>query len=261
MERTRSRRRPVGAAPGARAAVAVLAAAILAGACSRQAPSFELLLARIDSDPASADPSPFLGAARLAGSSIDALRLMKRAASRDPVLAAVVADALAAAGISSEPFALAAFGAYMEAERPESAYALFDGPLDGTRRPLLLAESYAACLAAGFRPSASTAALVAAADASGIPEFLVEAAVLAMAAGDGPAAATLLRDAVGRGAAGDPRLLWDAGVFDSMGAPAPGGDDPEPLHLAADAAWMRGEQALACSSPEEVTSLVAGWHG
>lgn len=224
-----------------------MAAWLAAGACARPAPSFSMLLARIDADPALVDPAPFLGAATLARDTADRLSLIKRAYRRSPALAARVCDAIIGAGQVSAPVSRAVFSSFLDAGMPDKALRLFDGLLSPEEAPALYAEAYAACRVTGAAVATSPSLMVVAFDATGQGQFLVQAALLSMAQGDVQSASIVLADAVARGVAVDPFLLWDAAAYAQLVESASGDDEPERLHLAADAAWSAGMVAEASS--------------
>ncbi|HOX92206.1 MAG TPA: hypothetical protein PLC54_04735, partial [Spirochaetales bacterium] len=75
--------------------------------CAKQATSFQMVLARIDAHPAVYNTSLFATAARLAGSTEQRLRVLKRANQRGTQAGAEVASLILEHAPVSEPVAFA----------------------------------------------------------------------------------------------------------------------------------------------------------
>ncbi|MBN2875708.1 MAG: hypothetical protein JXM71_11480 [Spirochaetales bacterium] len=236
-----------------RAAVAATLSMVIVS-CSPPARSFSALLARIDSSPTVVGEEVFLSAAALADDTEERLRLLKRAATRDPQLYAATASALVRASAISEPVALAALDAFLHARRFSEATGLFKGPLDPRSHPSEFAEMVVLADRYDALPELSTMDLVACADSTRDARFLVAAAVNAMQGGDRSTAATLLGDAL-RLSAESPltpqdftvpiELLWDSGALMAIADYLPESDDPFTVLVSADAALLLGRVAEA----------------
>lgn len=245
--------RPVGVL--SRAATAAVAATVLAlclaaasaflSSCRKAEHSFQLLLARLDAQPGTYDEKAFAAAASMAESTIDRLRLLKRARRHGASAASAVASLILDGGPVSEPVAFAASCLFLDAGLPLRTLALFSSDLSAADRPALFAQAWIAARRQGLLPPVAMDSLVAAADGLGQPDFLVDGALVAMAGGDVASAAALLTDAVGKGGQPPLRLLWDSGVWDALAERAPRPGDPSELNLSADAALLAGQRARA----------------
>ncbi len=245
-----------------RGTVAAILAVLLLGACSPGA-GFERSLASLDAsgnDPARLSRLLDAGSRR-ARSSSDWIRLLSRAfraseKTGNPALAAEVAERARKVYPTYEDIALAACRAYLDADRPGDALALFPAPLDPELRPAWFAEAYLECsrLPGGdpSRPGEEDS-LLRVADASGRGEPAIDAALLRMRAGDRDGAAAYLRRAVELGAAPDPDLAWDAGALDSLLSDSRRAFSGRDLERKADAAFLLGEREWA---REYLTELV-----
>lgn len=222
---------------------ALLAAAVLASSCAK--PSFGAVLAKIDASPGTAGIGLYEAGARLAASTEDRLRLLKRASRREPTLYASAAKALLGAGSASEAVDLAVFDALLEAGLPGEALGMFGSRLDPDRFPGEYAEALVAAEGAGLGPRPGPGRLSAAWRATGDPRFLVAVAVDAMERGDKGTASMALKAAAAAGFEPDERLLWDAGLFSLIAERLPDYDDPAAVAVAADAAWLDGRVAQA----------------
>jgi len=249
-----------GASIVALAAVALLA---LCAACRNPERSFGALLAKIDSAPEPVGVEVFINAAALARSTDERLRLLKRAASRDASLYAETARAVIAAGNVSEPVALAAFDAFLEASLAGEALTLFDSALDASLRPAEYAEALIVAIRNGVAVDPSLERLVACADVTGDNRFLLYAAIEAMVDGDRASALTLLGDAFNADTETRPdipySLLWDAGALDILLNFAADPFDPLATAVCADAEYLEGHEAAASASYAYLVERFPSW--
>ncbi|TFG84597.1 MAG: hypothetical protein E4H20_02750 [Spirochaetales bacterium] len=235
-------------------AVAFLCLISLAS-CRKPPPSFEALLAIIDSGAPDVNLGTFITAADLAGGTEDRLRLLKRAAGRDSVFAADVADAVVSAVPPTEPVALAAFDLFLSAGRFRDAQSLLESGLRYDERPLLYAELIVASCRAGEGLWPPLAGVPYLADATGRPEFLHDGALAALRDGNASAARELLAEAMDRGLTVQNVLLWDAGLLDRLALISMENNEPESMELAAGAAYLSGFQALAAQTYGRIIEL------
>ncbi len=250
---TPERRRTVGWMKQAVFALAAgLTMAILPG-CAKQPASFDLLLARIDALGPLATPDTFAGAAALAGTSAEKLRLLKRARLQDPILAADTASLILDSGASSV-VGLAALDAFLEASRFDDAFGLFQGVLPPAEFHLEFAETFVRAKHAGqasWQHGQDRSLLLLAYDATGMTEFLYEAILMALESGDVGSARFMMDEYVASGAVGVLRpaidLLWHHGFLDLILNLGPPDSSYEALAVYADSAFLTGRMALATS--------------
>jgi len=249
---------------GASAWTAALCLVALLWSCAPPEPSFGALLARIDAAQSELPVAVFTNAAALADTTVDRLRILKRARAWGSGTYAAVASVIVTASPSCvETVALAALDAFLEAGRHEEALALFDGPLDPRQRPLEYAETIVRLSAFGLVVKAPAERLVWCYDATGARAFLEYAAVDAMASGDRSLALTLLRDSAGPSS--EPmterlyRLLWDAGAREELAARPVREDDPLGLALKADVDYLRGDRAMAAAGYAAIIERFPLW--
>jgi tetratricopeptide (TPR) repeat protein len=229
-----------------------LTLSILSG-CAKRPVSFELLLARIDALGLQASADTFSGAASLAVTSADKLRLLERARLLDPGLAADTASLLLDQG-SASVVGLAALDLFLEAGRFEAAFGLFPVILPPSEFPLAFAETLVRAKQAG-QASLYTVPdhswLILAYDSTGRTEFLYEAILTVLEAGDTGSARLMMDEFVAHGAADELRpsteMLWHHGFLDLILNLGPRDSSYDELAAYADSALMTGRRALAVS--------------
>ncbi|MGD9938545.1 MAG: hypothetical protein AB7T74_01960 [Clostridia bacterium] len=229
-----------------------LTLSLLSG-CARRPVSFEILLARIDALGPQATAAAFAGAASLATTSTDKLRLLKRARVLDPGLASDTAGLMLDSGVSPV-VGLAALDAFLDAGRFEAAFRLFPVILHPVEFPLAFAETFVRAKQAGpasWLTVPDRSWLILAYDATGRVEFLYEAILMALEAGDTGFARLLMDEYVSQRAAGLIRpateLLWHHGFLDHILNLGPRDSSYEELSIYADSAFLTGRTALAVS--------------
>lgn len=220
--------------------------------CHRTDTSFASLLEKIDSSPQDASTDLYMQAVSLASGTEDQIRLLKRASIRTPDSFADIASAIAKTGSVTEPVALALLDAFLSANRCMESLGLFQGPLDAAVWPSQFVETYILSLRNNLVPAITIEQLVACADVTTEYQFLVYAAVQAMKNGDKATARTLLIDSQrfveGGQSSASYMLLWDAGAIESLSNSTPDPADPQEIAVCADADYLRGDIASACTS-------------
>ncbi|MBP7263472.1 MAG: hypothetical protein KBB32_04795 [Spirochaetia bacterium] len=231
-----------------RIGMAVCAATLMAAAGCSGKPSFEGLLALIDAGAPSVNQGTFMRAAELCESTVDRLRLLKRAAVRGPAFASDLALSLRFDAETEPSVALAAYSFHLDTGKYAEAAALVNRGVPYEPWPALAAELALRALADGQLPKLSTAALIAAADFTSHPDFMILAALEAMRSGRPEEARELARAAISGGGAPEADVLWDCGLLDPLALSALDISNPDKLELAAQAAWLSGHVALAAEA-------------
>jgi tetratricopeptide (TPR) repeat protein len=256
MERTRSG--PLTRQPAGWIACIVLTA-LLAFACGDSRGSFSGLLARIDADQVSAGADLYTKAAKLAATTEDRLRILKRASRTKPKVYADTARAVLSAGAVTGPVIMAIVDALIEDGAYLEALGLFDGTIDPNEYPSAYAEILVRCQSAGYAPAISMERAVLCTDVTGDFRWMLGAAIDAMVAGDRGTATLLLADAENKGHAMPYRLLWDARMLQVLADRIPHPSDPLELAVCADSANLLGKEATAAFLYSSILARFPDW--
>jgi tetratricopeptide (TPR) repeat protein len=225
--------------------VSIVLVGMLGFGCDRGKASFSGLLARIDSAPESASPENFKRAAKLADSTEERLRILKRASLRNPQIYADTARTLLANGAVAGPVLMAIIDALIEAGAYDEALSLFDGKMEPGDFKAAYAEVLVHCIKSGTLPTITMERAVLCTDATGDIRWMLNAAIDAMVAGDTGTASLLLLDIEKKGYAIPYSLLWDAGLLSVLADRMPQTSDPLELAVSADSACLIGRKATA----------------
>jgi hypothetical protein len=256
-------------ASAALAVIAVLAAASAAALTAvMRGPSFDSALRSLDSalsSPSSfALDAAFASAYRFAGGAGDWLSVLKRARASDAAgdrgRYAQAASLALRRRPESEPLAAAAAHAYLRADRPDRALALFERAAKGSKsaslspdaRPELWAEAFARARPEGgatVKDYARLASIV----GEGTP--YLGASILSIAEGDLAEARYWLVKAIDEGAAAPADLMWDCGLYDELSRRGDSAAGSRELAILGDAAWKAGDSELAKARWERSIAL------